>query len=664
MRNRIPVASKVPICLNATKQAVGAGVSEETEGQDTGAEAAAGGVDPAAVALALAGAGREEANAFLNDQRRLIEVQMHHLHEQFKQLQLGTWEKWLGVLLRVATAIMGFAIAAGLGFMVWQAAHSNELLFEPFSVPPDLASRGLTGDVVAAKVLDRLTLMQRQTSSQRPAKTYANSWSEHDIKLEIPETGVSLAELDSWLRGKLGHDTHVTGDVVHTASGIALTARAGEDGAESVTGSEDEVDALTQQLAESLYRLTQPFRYAMYLTTHDRADEAAVIFQQLSKGEDREDRMWALNRWAVSLGQREGIDSELRVLEDAVTAEPDNIGAWTNLVGTQIAKSRPEEAVRAARTELQRLAGTTQTYVLPANVPGAKQRIQANIDGLLGAFGDARRVWGPLAQSGYPGLPLSSLLSSLAEAETGAHDLTAARAILVRLDDAARQTGNQGAAIFESMVWNMAAENWSGMLAQYDDASPVGKSPRNRSRLPTTVWPLQAYVEARLDKFAAAEARIAATPADCYVCLRMRARIAELQGHHARADWWFGRAVAAAPSIPMAESEWGQIFLGRGKPDAAIEKFRLSNQKGPKFADPLEGWGEALMAKNQSHLALAKFAEADKYAPNWGRLHLKWGEALYYAGKGNEAKGQFARAAQLDLTAADKAELAGQLPHA
>ena len=92
------------------------------------------------------------------------------------------------------------------------------------------------------------------------------------------------------------------------------------------------------------------------------------------------------------------------------------------------------------------------------------------------------------------------------------------------------------------------------------------------------------------------------------------------------------------PSIPFADAAWGQALLARGQPDAAIEKFKLANQKGPHFADPLEGWGEALMAKNQSHLALAKFAEADKYAPNWGRLHLKWGEALVYAGKKDEAQ--------------------------
>jgi Flp pilus assembly protein TadD len=72
----------------------------------------------------------------------------------------------------------------------------------------------------------------------------------------------------------------------------------------------------------------------------------------------------------------------------------------------------------------------------------------------------------------------------------------------------------------------------------------------------------------------------------------------------------------------------------------------------------LEGWGEALMAQNRSHLALEKFVAAEKLAPNWGRLHLKWGQALAYAGKPDEAKAHFARAAQLELTPSEKAELA------
>ena len=94
---------------------VGAGVSEETHGQDTGAEALAGGVagaDQVAAALALAGASRERADDFAKKQEAFIEDQRHHLHEQFKQLRLGIREKRLGVILRAAAMVVGLLAAA------------------------------------------------------------------------------------------------------------------------------------------------------------------------------------------------------------------------------------------------------------------------------------------------------------------------------------------------------------------------------------------------------------------------------------------------------------------------------------------------------------------------------------------------------------------------
>ena len=209
------------------------------------------------------------------------------------------------------------------------------------------------------------------------------------------------------------------------------------------------------------------------------------------------------------------------------------------------------------------------------------------------------------------------------------------------------------------MMIDQAAEDWKGALQESGKADALTVTyPGMRSFIPAMVTPLAAVAEARLHRFERANSDIAATPGDCYPCLIARAQIAQLQSQNARADFWFTRAVADAPSIPFAEYEWGRVMLTRGQTDAAMAEFKLANQKGPHFADPLEGWGEALMAKNQSHLALAKFAEAEKYAPNWGRLHLKWGEALVYAGKKDEAKAQFTRAVQLDLTPAEKSELA------
>jgi Flp pilus assembly protein TadD len=131
-----------------------------------------------------------------------------------------------------------------------------------------------------------------------------------------------------------------------------------------------------------------------------------------------------------------------------------------------------------------------------------------------------------------------------------------------------------------------------------------------------------------------------------------------LQKNWSGAQFWFAQAVKQAPSPPFAYADWGAMLMAKGDPGAAITKFAIAHAEGPHFADPLEMWGEALMAQNRSGLALAKFAEANTYAPHWGRLHLKWGEALFWSGDRDGAKKQFAIAAGLDLSAADRAELA------
>ena len=206
--------------------------------------------------------------------------------------------------------------------------------------------------------------------------------------------------------------------------------------------------------------------------------------------------------------------------------------------------------------------------------------------------------------------------------------------------------------------------DWKGILSQAGaiDAN-LAKFPVNRFLIPTTTAPLMAQAEAQLGRFAAAETRIATTPADCYLCLRVESKDRGIAGPACPRRLLVRPRRSAGPSIPFADSDWGVALLARGQPDAAIAKFGQANRITPHFADPLEGWGEALMAKNQSHLALEKFAEAEKYAPNWGRLHLKWGEALVYSGKKDEAAKQFARAAQLDLTPSEKSELARMRSH-
>jgi hypothetical protein len=84
--------------------------------------------------------------------------------------------------------------------MLWNAARSDGLIIESFSVPPDMAAKGMTGQVVASQMLDQLTAMQNVTRASRSARSYANNRSD-DIKVEIPDTGMSVGEAYRFLRG-------------------------------------------------------------------------------------------------------------------------------------------------------------------------------------------------------------------------------------------------------------------------------------------------------------------------------------------------------------------------------------------------------------------------------------------------------------------------------
>jgi Flp pilus assembly protein TadD len=639
-------------------------MSDETEVAESGGPSIGSG---SAVALALAGASRAKADTFLEEQTRLARLQAQELSHE---LGLRHWSLWvrhassvLKLTLEIGLAVVALGLASFIAAGIWNAAHSDGLVIESFSVPPDLAQRGLTGQVVAGQVLDRLAEINQTTVSVHTGKSYAASWGD-DIKVEIPDTGVSVAEAYRFLRRWLGHESHLSGAVWRGQGGIVITART--DGRSiTVTGPEADLDGQIRKAAEAVFGLAEPYRYAIYLSTHGRDAEAIPVARQLAASNAPADRAWGLLALTRTLASKGDIREReaTRMLREATRLAPANSTMLNNLAVAERLSSHLEAAARDTR-KLGALLGSGVDREIEAGRLPVLQEMAANATrSLTGAYGEAIPSLANIIRSGTGG-SFGGLSGNLALAEISAHDLKAARAITL---DPQRERFSADATEFARIRIGMglaiANQNWPAALAAAASVAPLVKRHSGiREDFSISFAPLEAYAEARLGHFAAAERLIAGTPPDCDECMVQRARVAELRGQHARADWWFARVAADAPSLPFANAEWGQALLERGKPDEAIAQFKLSNQKSPHFADPLEGWGEALMARNQSDQALAKFKEAGKYAPNWGRLHLKWGEALAYSGKPTEAKAQFARAAQLDLTPSEKVELT-RMPH-
>jgi len=605
---------------------------------------------------ALGVSSRAKAEAYLDEQTRLARLQSEELVREDKLRHWSLRVRHISDVMRLAfeisLAFIVLAVAIGLGTMVWSATQDGDLVVEAFSVPQDMAQAGMTGTVLAGRVLDRFAQLQANTvGTTQGAGSYRRDGAE-EVRVEIPETGISLGELNRSLRAWLGHETHVSGDLVHTAKGLALTVRYGS-GA-GITAQDSDLDKLIETSAEHIYASARPYRYAEYLARHKRYAEAQAIIPALAKQGSAQDRAVAYSTWASLYSFEGDMTRAAQMGREAVRLDPENpvARAWLSAAESNLGHDEPAYLNAQASIDYWHgaaIAGLDADEA--AMLPVLFTAYRGEIDG---SFSDSLDAWHRLAASGWGGYdPAQQAQDSAAD-----HDMAQARAAAAAIP-AKDRTGLANASVpITQFFVAWYAGDWSGAAAWGEKTvALLATRPDQATTQRVFLWPQWAYAMARNGDVAGAEKLIAQAPIDCDICTRMRGRIAAVKKDWAGAARDFAIVAARSPHTPYSETDWGEMLLRKGDYDGAIAKFTIANQKGPHFADPLEMWGEALMLKNRSDLALAKFAEADKYAPNWGRLHLKWGEALLYSGDRDGAKAQFALAAGLDLSASDKAEL-------
>src|SRR5208283_4650607 len=138
-------------------------------------------------------------------QSHLLSLQLKHFDEDRRAAVDAARRKRFSDRLRNGMqAFLAVAIVAvcllGLAMIV-AAATSRSVVVDTFATPPTLAGRGIDGQVVATKVLDRLQALQNATRSTSHGLTVQSAWSS-DVKIEAPGTGVSIGELERILRAQ------------------------------------------------------------------------------------------------------------------------------------------------------------------------------------------------------------------------------------------------------------------------------------------------------------------------------------------------------------------------------------------------------------------------------------------------------------------------------
>ena len=612
----------------------------------------------------------EQQSQMLRAQTRLLHLQAEDLRKEDRIRHWSLRVRHINDLMKLTFALSGGFIlliaAIGIGALVWNAHQASGLVFQPLKVPSDFAARGFDGTVLAQKLLDKMNalVVRGDKWSFRSADSVSGNWGE-DSKVEIPETGISVVELSRFLRQKLGRETSMSGELVHKDRGIALTVRVGSGIGSTFVGPESDIENLLDQAAHALLSETQSYRYLWVLYDEGRPPASiAPIAQRFAETASDRERPWIRSAWEEMIEFSGDFRDSAALSAKTIAQAPNNPSGFIDYSPAEWALGHLELAQRTIKQARSLLETRSDPDFAAAAVPFMVANCRSFEDNLAGAYSDAIADDIEESKTGLFDFNVSGP-GSLANDMALDHDPKGALAILAKhrlLHDATLMQPEfvitTGPALPEFFIAAIT-DDWTAAkrsLERTDRAAEARSDFADVTR--TFIRPWLAYADARSGYLAEARALIAKTPTDCALCLEMRGRIDELMGNDRGAVYWYGHAVAAAPSIPFTYIDWGRLFMRQQDLNGAIEKFRSANVKSPHNADALELWGEALMLSNRSDLALAKFEEANKYAPNWGHLHLEWGKAFAYAGRMVEAQAQLGIARTLQLSKLDKQALA------
>jgi tetratricopeptide (TPR) repeat protein len=578
----------------------------------------------AAVAAKLAGNDpgvARKTETFLDKQAQLLETQnthlkdehalrVAHLRNQLREEKIRRFGLRLRVGFQLFLALVGTVIGIGGAVMIYDAFTSRRVVIEPFDTPSALAARGLTGKVVAGGLVDELSRLQDATRSSAAARGLSGAWT-NNIKLDVPETGISFGEISRLLRERFGHDVHIDGDLVETPTGgLTLTVRGNGVLPKTLSGSATELEKLTAQAAEYVYSKSQPVRWTAYLSGLERYDEAIAFSRTAVASADPAERPGLLNNWATLILSIGGSTHEALALHRAaVKLQPDFWVAHFNIQNDFMMLGDEEDAWRAGE-DMRRSAGgrpgrAPETYYgnwdyLTWNLRAWLDSSVADVEATAGGTN-----WGAAG-------PI------IADIQARLHDPEAADlALKTTKEDPHDPTIASGTHFVRG---RLAAEAGDAARAA-TEMEAFGKAHADPAVYTNTpgyeCWIAPAEETAGHPDKADAALRASAHFVDCY---RFRGDILDHRGDWSGAQKAYADSVAVAPDLPAGYYSWGVALARHGDLKGAETKLKDANQRGSHWADPLKAWGDVLAKQGHTKEALAKYDAALKYAPNWKQL--------------------------------------------
>jgi tetratricopeptide (TPR) repeat protein len=599
---------------------------------------------------------RSEPAPHIPDSNVAVEIAMEALDEQngdvdvardllLRQSRLVTWQirtEQLRFATKVAIALVAAVAAIIASLMVVAALRSHEVIVQAFETPPSLASKGINGKVIASGLQDALADIQEATRTTAAQRHISNEWT-GDINVEVPQTGISIGEIDRMLRERLGRNTYVGGDLVQSPDGkLSLTVRAASIAARAFSGPPDKLPDLERQAAEYVYGRAEPRLFATYLNQNERYQDTADFVSKVYPDVTDEQRPSLANSWGNALSSLNHNSEALEKYQLAVQLDPYRWSTWGNIVGVGM-QTYGEGYAYAQAVKMR------QAIVEAPADKKPRPADQVNINLLFQEWTDTVREQLLDAAASGGGTATTTNKTVIAEAEMRRHDWGLANRYISTADKSDPTTEPT------QMFVNGYREIDEGRPAnavpffkKLDEAMHQS-SDVTFSFMDGSCWLALAYGLSGQPALADAVFKRAGRWVTCY---SFQADVLGAQGRQAEANAAYARAAALVPGMPFAYARWARTLLKRGDLRAAAMRFDQARQRGPRWAEPYEGLGEVFLRLGRWSDADREFTRASEFAPHWSKLNRSWAIALAQLGKSGDAQNKL-RQATADEPAGD-----------
>jgi tetratricopeptide (TPR) repeat protein len=281
------------------------------------------------------------------------------LHEVRHELQLIShaskynWVNQRLILLRNALiALSVLVIVVVTAVACYREAYRQTLTIAAFDVPPKLAERGITGQVIAKALFDEL-IKRRDLVTTLETGELKGAWAENRADVAIPEAKFTLQSVFRYLRYMTGNEIAVDGEFILDGEDVTMKVRVAGKPPTIVKGKLAAWETLVGELALGVLDVTQPAVVVAYLGGKAETPEDLVALSKRLRRMSAQDPKLsgavmsvAYDAYGNALQRQDRLDEAVLAFDQAMALDPNNGVAVMNAGNTQANQRNYDQSVK------------------------------------------------------------------------------------------------------------------------------------------------------------------------------------------------------------------------------------------------------------------------------------------------------------------------------